>query len=188
MSKLFLFAAPSGAGKTTIVRHLLDRYKNLSFSTSATTRAKRPHETNGEDYYFTSPDEFRKIIEGQGFVEWEEVYDGLFYGTLKKEVERLWEAGKHIVFDIDVKGALNIKKAYPEEAIAIFVKPPSMETLRKRLVARGTEDEANLQKRLARAAEEMSYEDKFDLVLVNDNLREALRLAEQIIEDAIKPA
>lgn len=188
MSKLFLFAAPSGAGKTTIVQHLLSRYEQLSFSTSATTRPKRPHETDGKDYYFISPAEFRALVKEDGFVEWEEVYAGLFYGTLKREVDRLWGAGKHIVFDIDVKGAINIKKAYPEEAIAVFVKPPSLQALQKRLAARGTEDEANLKKRLDRAAEEMSYENRFDIVLVNDHLPDALRAAEQIIEDAIKPA
>lgn len=188
MSKLFLFAAPSGAGKTTIVRHLLDRYEYLSFSTSATTRSRRPHETEGEDYYFISPEQFRALVESEGFVEWEEVYEGLFYGTLKSEVERLWGEGKHIVFDIDVKGAVNIKQAYPEEAVAVFVKPPSLEALRSRLTARGTEDEANLTKRLGRAAEEMTYEDRFDIVLVNDDLQQALRAAEQIIEEAIKEA
>jgi guanylate kinase len=127
-------------------------------------------------------------VESEGFVEWEEVYEGLFYGTLKSEVERLWGKGKHIVFDIDVKGAVNIKEAYPEEAIAVFVKPPSLEALRQRLVARGTEDEANLRKRLDRAAEEMTYEDRFDIVLINDDLQQALRAAEKIIEEAIKEA
>ncbi|MEQ8706677.1 MAG: guanylate kinase [Phaeodactylibacter sp.] len=188
MSKLFLFAAPSGAGKTTIVRHLLNHYEDLSFSISATTRPKRPHETDGKDYYFLAPDTFKTLVKNGGFVEWEEVYEGLFYGTLKREVERLWGEGKHIVFDIDVKGAVNIKQAYPNEAIAIFVKPPSMDALRNRLTARGTEDEANLKKRLDRAEEELSYESRFDIVLVNDNLQEALTAAEQIIEDAIKPA
>ena len=188
MSKLFLFAAPSGAGKTTIVRHLLSRYDRLSFSTSATTRPKRPHETDGKDYYFISPQKFRALVDNEGFVEWEEVYEGLFYGTLKSEVERLWNEGKHIVFDIDVKGAVNIKKAYPEEAIAVFVKPPSLEALRQRLTARGTEDETNLRRRLDKAAEEMTFEDRFDIVLTNDDLQQALRAAEKIIEDAIKEA
>ena len=188
MSKLLLFAAPSGAGKTTIVRHLLNRYENLSFSTSATTRPKRPHETDGKDYYFVDPEQFQALIENDGFVEWEEVYKGLFYGTLKKEVERLWGEGKFIIFDIDVKGAVSIKQAYPDEAVAIFVKPPSLESLRERLTARGTEDETNLAKRLDRAAEEMSYESRFDIVLVNDNLQEALQSAEQLIEDLTKPS
>lgn len=185
MSKLFLFAAPSGAGKTTIVRHLLNRYEQLSFSTSATTRAQRPHETDGKDYYFISAERFKTLVQEGGFVEWEEVYEGLLYGTLKSEIERLWKAGKHIVFDIDVKGALNIKKAYPEQALAIFVKPPSMEALRKRLLARGTEDADNLKKRLGRAAEEMAYEPRFDLVLVNDDLEAALKAGEAIIEHAL---
>jgi guanylate kinase len=160
----------------------------LSFSTSATTRPKRPHETDGKDYYFIAPQQFTELVESEGFVEWEEVYEGLFYGTLKSEVERLWKKGKHIVFDIDVKGAVNIKKAYPKEATAVFVKPPSLEALRQRLVARGTEDESNLRKRLDRAAEEMTYEGRFDIVLINDDLQQALRAAEKIIEDAIKEA
>lgn len=188
MSKLFLFAAPSGAGKTTIVRHLLNRYENLSFSTSATTRSKRPHETDGKDYYFITPEQFRTLVKDNGFVEWEEVYEGLLYGTLKRELDRLWSEGKHIVFDIDVKGAINIKQAYPDEATAVFVKPPSLEALKERLTARGTEDDVNMKKRLDRAAAEMRYESQFDIVLVNDDLQDALRAAEQIIEDAIKSA
>ncbi len=186
MSKLLLFAAPSGAGKTTIVHHLLGHFDNLAFSISATTRPKRPHETEGEDYYFISRERFQELIQEDAFVEWEEVYNGLFYGTLKSEIKRLWAAGKHIIFDIDVKGAMSIKQKYPEESLAIFIKPPSKEALRQRLNARRTEDEKTLDKRMARADEEMKYENKFDRVLVNDVLSEALARAEQIVEQFTK--
>jgi len=186
MSKLLLFAAPSGAGKTTIVHHLLEKYDELAFSVSATTRERRPHEVDGEDYYFLSRERFQELIRQDGFVEWEEVYSGLFYGTLRSELQRLWSEGKHIVFDIDVKGALNIKKAYPNETLAIFVKPPSLEALSNRLRQRGTEDEANLKKRMDRAAAELAYESKFDRVLINDELDKALSDAEAIIENVLQ--
>ena len=185
MSKLLLFAAPSGAGKTTIVHHLLEKYDELAFSISATTRLRRPHEVEGKDYYFISPEQFRELIAQDAFVEWEEVYQGLFYGTLKREIERLWAEGKQILFDIDVKGALNIKRQYPEQALAIFVQPPSVDALRERLVGRSTENEATLRKRLGRAEAEMAYKSKFDRVLVNDILEEALQQAEQIVEQFI---
>lgn len=188
MSKLLVFAAPSGAGKTTIVRHLLKKYSELAFSVSATTRPPRAHEVEGRDYYFISPEKFRELLAQGAFVEWEEVYEGLFYGTLKREVERLWAAGRHIIFDIDVKGALNIKRLYPRETLAVFVRPPSVEALRKRLLGRSTEDEATLKKRLGKAEEEMASEDKFDLVLVNDSLEEALKKAEQIVGQFIHQA
>ncbi len=182
MSKLFLFAAPSGAGKTTIVRHLLSKYNQLSFSISATTRPRRPHEVDGKDYYFISSDRFRELIQQEAFVEWEEVYEGLYYGTLRSEVGRLWADGKHILFDIDVKGALNIKAAFPEEAVSIFVRPPSIDALAERLKARGTEDEASFRKRISRATDELAYENQFDLTLINDRLPIALSEAEQLIE------
>ncbi|MCB9275178.1 MAG: guanylate kinase [Lewinellaceae bacterium] len=185
MSKLLLFAAPSGAGKTTIVRHLLKTYSELAFSVSATTRPPRPHEVDGKDYYFISPEKFRELVAQDAFVEWEEVYEGLYYGTLKAEVERLWKAGKFIIFDIDVKGALNIKRLYQDKALAVFVRPPSIQALRQRLQGRSTEDEATLRKRMARAEHEMAYEDRFDLALVNDSLEEALKKAEQIVEQFI---
>lgn len=186
MSKLLLFAAPSGAGKTTIVHHLLEKYDELSFSVSATTRKRRPHEAEGEDYYFLPGERFQQLIREDGFVEWEEVYPGLFYGTLRSELKRLWALGKHIVFDIDVKGALSIKKAHPNETLAVFVKPPSLEALEHRLRMRGTEDEANLKKRLDRAAAELEYQPHFDRVLVNDDLQKALTEAEAIIEKVLR--
>lgn len=181
MSKLLIFAAPSGAGKTTIVQHLLKEFESLSFSTSATTRAQRNYEKEGIHYYFISAQEFKNLIQQEAFVEWEEVYENQFYGTLKSEVERLWAEGKNIIFDIDVKGALNIKKCYPENSLAVFIKTLSPEILFQRLRRRNTESEESLKKRINKAKEELSFENKFDAVLVNDNLETTLREAEEIV-------
>ncbi len=181
MSKLLILTAPSGAGKTTVVRHLLKTRNDLAFSISATTRAMRPHETEGKDYYFISPEKFRDLIAKDEFVEWEEVYTNQFYGTLKDEINRLWGMGKHIIFDIDVKGALNLKRIFPDNSLAIFVKPPSKEILFERLRQRKTETEESLKKRLARAEEELSYQNKFDHILVNDVLERALKEAEEVV-------
>lgn len=183
MGKLLIFAAPSGAGKTTIVRHLLRRFDNLAFSISATTRPKRSYEVAGADYYFLSSEEFDRLVKENAFVEWEEVYEGLYYGTLRSEIQRLWADGKHIIFDIDVKGAMNIKKAFPDESLAVFVKPPSLEDLIERLRLRQTESEESFKKRVARMTEEMTYQNKFDVVLVNDVLEVALEEAERITRD-----
>jgi guanylate kinase len=177
---MLIFTAPSGAGKTTIVRHLLDTFPELSFSISATTRRRRPHELDGYDYHFITKDDFVKKIDTGGFVEWEEVYENLYYGTLHSEVDRLWDAGRHIIFDIEVKGATNIKKAYPEESLVVFVKPPNEEVLFSRLRERNTESADSLAKRIARAAEELTYENNFDYVLLNDDLDTALAEAEQV--------
>lgn len=180
MSKLLIFTAPSGAGKTTIVRHLLARFPTLAFSVSATTRPRRAYEEDGKDYYFLTTEDFsQKVAEG-AFVEWEEVYEGLRYGTLHSEIERLWADGKDIVFDIEVKGATNLKNAYPDAAMVVFVKPPDAEALFARLRARNTETEDSLAKRIARAAEELTYENSFDYVLLNDDLSQALAEAEQL--------
>ncbi len=181
MSKLILVAAPSGAGKTTIVNHLLDTFDSLSFSVSAATRKKRKYEIDGVNYYFISPELFREKEKNGEFVEWEEVYDNQFYGTLRSEIERLWAKGKNIIFDIDVKGALNIKKQYPKEALTIFVKPPSKEILINRLINRNTENEESLRKRIARVKEELTFEDKFEKVVVNDKLKDAFKQAEEIV-------
>lgn len=181
MSKLIIFTAPSGAGKTTIVRHLLQQLPDLAFSVSATTRNKRPHEIEGRDYYFLSREEFRQRVADNDFVEWEEVYEDLLYGTLRSEVERLWALGKHIIFDIDVKGATHLKQAYPDCSLAVFVKPPSREVLFDRLRTRETESDESLRKRMARAAEELTYENTFDEVLVNDDLSEAFAQAEEMV-------
>lgn len=186
MGKLIVITAPSGAGKTTIVRHLIKTFDFLGFSISATTREKRKHEEDGKDYYFMSVEEFKKMRRRRKFLEWEEVYDNQYYGTLKSEVERIWKEGKHIIFDVDVKGAKDIKKAYPDETLAIFVKPPSVEELFERLRNRKTETEASLKKRFARSKRELKYEKKFDKVLVNDDLEIALQEAEEMVINFIK--
>jgi len=180
--KLFIFTAPSGAGKTTIVRHLLKSYDFLGFSVSATTRAKREYEIHGKDYYFLTPEEFRTGVDNDEFIEWEEVYEDQYYGTLKSEVNRVWDTGKHIVFDIEVKGATNIKNLYGDKCQAIFIKPPSLEVLIERLTNRKTESDASLKKRIARAKREMTYQDTFDAILVNDLLQVALKEAEFMVE------
>ncbi len=186
MSKLLIFTAPSGAGKTTIVKHLLARYDNLVFSVSATTRDKRPYEVEGRDYYFIPPSRFRQMADEGAFVEWEEVYPDMFYGTLRREVERIWASGRHIIFDIDVKGAVSLKQAYPDVSLAIFVKPPSLDILEKRLRERATENESSFQKRWQRVKEEMAYENRFDHVLVNDQLDQTFAVARQLVEAFLK--
>ena len=183
MNKLLIFTAPSGAGKTTIVRHLLQNFEQLAFSISATTRSSRVGETDGEDYYFISSEAFKEKIADSSFLEWEEVYEDKFYGTLKAEVERLWNLGKCVVFDIDVKGAKNIKATFPEETLAVFVKPPSFQALVDRLEARRTEDEQSFSSRIQKAKEELLYQNNFDTVLVNDVLSETLAKAEELTKD-----
>lgn len=186
--KMILFTAPSGAGKTTIVRHLLKTFPDkLAFSVSAATRERRPHEQHGVDYYFLSPEEFRAHITEGKLLEWEEVYENQYYGTLLSEIERLWQAGKCVLFDIDVKGATNIKLAFPAKSLAVFVKPPSPDILFERLRSRATENDASLQRRIARATEELTYERTFDYVLLNDDLDTALAEAEQLVRDFLEP-
>ena len=182
--KMFIFTAPSGAGKTTIVRHLLKNYDFLDFSVSATTREKRDYEIDGIDYYFLTREEFERRVDCDEFIEWEEVYEDR-YGTLKSEVERVWESGKHIVFDIEVKGATNIKKLYGDKCMAIFIKPPSVEILIKRLKNRNTESASSLKKRIARVKREMTYQNSFDAILVNDLLDVAFKEAEFFVETFI---
>lgn len=179
MNKLLIFTAPSGAGKTTIVKYLLAKFPNLAFSVSATNRSRREHEIDGKDYYFLSTDEFLRRHQAGEFLEFEEVYEQQYYGTLYRELERLWALGKVVVFDVDVKGATNIKKAYPNQSLAVFVKPPSKETLLERLQLRRTETPESLHKRIARATEELAYETTFDTVVVNDVLENALQDAER---------
>jgi len=181
--KMLVFTAPSGAGKTTIVRHLLKSYEKLDFSVSATNRKKREKEIEGRDYYFLDTAAFKSKIADEEFVEWEEVYDNQFYGTLKSEIDRLWALGKHIVFDIDVRGATNIKKLYQDQCLAIFIKPPSINVLINRLKKRDTETVESLNKRITRVKREMLYEQTFDKVLVNDLLEVSLKEAELIVED-----
>ena len=185
--KLIVFSAPSGSGKTTIVRHLLEQSKlPLAFSISATTRAPRGNEKNGVDYYFLSKEEFEQKIREGAFLEYEEVYPGLFYGTLKSEIERLWASGKAVLFDIDVMGGLTIKKTYPEKTLTVFVKPPSVEALEQRLRNRNTDSEETLQVRLAKSASELEKASAFDEILINDKLEDALRLAETLVIHFLK--
>jgi len=185
--KLIIFSAPSGAGKTTIVRYLLQKDLNLEFSISATSRGKRHTETNGKDYYFLTPEEFRNKIDNNEFLEWEEVYEGTFYGTLKSEVERIREEGKNVIFDVDVIGGCNIKKFYGEEALAVFVQPPSVKELRNRLISRSTDSPEVIEKRVAKAEYELTFASQFDKIIVNEHLEIALNLAESFIRDFISP-
>ncbi|WP_207432925.1 guanylate kinase [Sabulibacter ruber] len=184
--KIIIFSAPSGAGKTTIVRHLVNVIPELSFSISACTRDRRGRsEINGKDYYFITPEEFREKIAQDAFVEWEEVYEGAFYGTLKSEIERIWSEGKHAILDVDVKGGLSVKNFYKDRALSIFVKPPSIEELSKRLVARNTDSASSISSRVFKAKFELSFEDQFDEVIVNENLEEAFARAEKLVRDFI---
>ncbi len=183
--KLIIFSAPSGAGKTTIVRHLLNQNLNLEFSISATSRGMRHTETNGKDYYFLSPEEFKAKIQNDEFLEWEEVYAGTFYGTLKSEVDRIRNNGQNVIFDVDVVGGCNIKKYYGDEALAIFVQPPSVEELRARLISRSTDAPEVIEKRVAKAEYELTFADKFDVVITNDQLENALVQAERVIREFI---
>ncbi|TBN03213.1 guanylate kinase [Hyunsoonleella flava] len=184
--KLIVFSAPSGSGKTTIVRHLLDiEDLNLEFSISATSRDKRGTEIDGKDYYFLSAKEFKTKIKNNEFLEWEEVYRDNFYGTLKTEVERIWAEGKNVIFDIDVSGGLRIKRKFPEETLAVFVKPPSIDELKIRLKKRKTENEDKINMRVAKASAELATAPLFDTIIVNDNLESALKEAEEKVSKFI---
>ena len=189
MGKAILFSAPSGCGKTTIIKELMAsapkgsfRLSNLSFSISATSRAPRGEEVDGKDYYFLSHEDFKARVERDEFLEWEEVYSGTCYGTLKSEVERIWNEGKVIVFDVDVNGGKNIKRYFGKDALSIFVMPPSVEVLEQRLRSRGTDSEEAIVKRLARSAEELKQAPQFDVTIVNDDLRRAVEETRNVIE------
>ncbi|WP_420149326.1 guanylate kinase [Spirosoma sp.] len=185
--KLIIFSAPSGSGKTTIVKHLLAENNNLGFSISACTRDRRGRsEENGKDYYFLTPEEFKQKIDSNEFVEWEEVYTGAFYGTLKSEIERVWANGKHVLFDVDVQGGLKLKNYYGDKALAVFVKVPDEETLRQRLIGRGSETEESLSRRLFKVHFEMSFQDRFDVILMNDDLETSLQKAQKLVDDFLK--
>lgn len=184
--KAVIFCAPSGSGKTTVVKHLLSIDKRLEFSVSACTRKQRANEMHGKDYYFLTTEDFKARIANNEFLEYEEVYGGNFYGTLKSEIDRIWALGKAVIFDVDVEGGLNIKKYFGAQALAVFVKPPSIEVLEQRLRYRSTETEETLKMRVDKAIHELAYESKFECVLVNENLDAALQEAEQLINDFLK--
>ncbi len=184
--KCIILSAPSGAGKTTIVRFLLSKFDDLSFSVSATSRARRSYEADGLHYYFISADDFRKKIEQNAFLEWEEVYTDQYYGTLKSEMKRIWNAGKHVIFDVDVVGGSNLKTYFGDKALAIFVKPPSIDVLEDRLRKRSTETEESLRSRLSKAAHEMTYTDRFDKILINDNLDKACAEACGMVQEFLE--
>ncbi|ANH83597.1 guanylate kinase [Niabella ginsenosidivorans] len=180
--KIIILTAPSGAGKTSITRYLLSRIPQLSFSISAATRKAREGEVNGRDYYFISPEEFQKKIKNNEFVEWEMVYEGKYYGTLKSELDRLWKLHQYPLLDIDVKGAIHVQQQYPRESLSIFIEPPSVKELRRRLISRGSESEESLQTRLNKAEYELSFMNHFNKVVVNDDLEEACTEAEGIVK------
>lgn len=182
VGKLIIVTAPSGAGKTTIVHHLLDHFDQLDFSVSATTRPKRVHELEGKDYYFISLEQFQQFIAQDAFVEYQMVYQDQYYGTLRSELTRIWDRGHHIVFDIDVRGAINMKKMFEEQALAIFIRPPSFEVLKQRLLNRKTETPESIQKRIQKAENELKFEYLFDYVIVNDDLETACKEAEMVIQ------
>lgn len=184
--KLIIFSAPSGSGKTTIVRYLLEQPElNLAFSVSATSRTRRGKEKQGEHYYFMNVSEFKKHIKNDDFLEWEEVYRDNFYGTLKSEVERLWAEGKNVIFDIDVVGGLRIKKKYPKETLAVFVKPPSVDELKIRLKKRSTESDNKINMRIAKASVELATAPQFDKIIKNYDLDTALKEAHQLVADFV---
>ncbi len=183
-NRVLIFSAPSGSGKSTIVNHILGIYRDtMEFSVSATSRAPRGTERDGKEYHFVTPARFRELIADGSFVEYEEVYEDHFYGTLKSEVERIWAAGHVIIFDVDVKGGVNLKRYFGDKALSIFVKAPSVEVLRQRLVKRGTDTPGAIEERVAKAAEEMTYAPEFDYVLVNDDLKTAFAEVEKVVED-----
>jgi guanylate kinase len=184
--KCIILCAPSGAGKTSITKYLLQQDLALEFSISACNREKRGDEINGVDYHFLSTESFKSKIENDEFAEWEEVYKDNYYGTLKTEINRIWDSGKNVIFDVDVEGGLSLTKHFGEKALAIFIKPPSVEALEKRLRSRGTENEEKIQKRLAKAEKELDYSKWFDYIIVNDNLEEAQLEAFSLVKSFLK--
>lgn len=184
--KCIIVSAPSGAGKTTLVRHLLGRDLGLDFSISATSRPKRDHERDGLDYFFLTADEFRKRIAAEEFIEWEEVYSGRFYGTLRSEIERIWGLGKHPIFDVDVVGGLRLKEIFGDQALSLFVSPPTIATLEQRLLLRGTETPETLRMRVDKAAHELTFTVHYDTVVVNDDMREACDQAYEAVRSFLQ--
>lgn len=184
--KLVIISAPSGAGKSTIIRHLLDSGINLEFSVSATTRAPRGTEKDGKDYYFFTVEEFKKGIDDECFIEWEEVYRDQFYGTMKSEIKRIWDKGNHVLFDVDVKGGINLKNIFKQEAVSIFIMPPSVNELERRLLQRGTDDRQKIKMRVAKAEQEIKQSDQFDNIVINSNLEQAKKEVYNIVSGFIK--
>lgn len=184
--KVIIVSAPSGAGKTSIVRHLLEEVPELKFSISATTRHKRDYEEDGKDYYFITPENFKERLANDEFLEWQEVYDNQYYGSLKCEVERIWNNGQTVIFDVDVLGGLNIKKFYGENALAVFIEPPTIEELVNRLKKRGTETEESLKKRVDKAEYEMSFANQFDRIVLNDDLKTAQQEMIDLVRDFLE--
>ena len=185
MGKLIVISAQSGAGKTSIVHHLLKNMNELSFSVSACSREKRENETHGKDYYFLGVEGFQNKIKEDAFLEWEQVYENQYYGTLKSEIERIWSEGKTVIFDVDVIGGLNIKKQYPKECLSLFIMPPSVDVLRERLSGRGSESEEKLEMRLAKAEQEISKNQEFDKVILNDDFGIACEETMEVITNFI---
>ena len=185
-NKLIIITAPSGAGKTSITKHLMNQFPQLAFSVSAATRQPRGTEKNGVDYYFISMDDFKQKIQEDEFIEWEMVYEGKYYGTLRSEIQRLWQNNKIPILDIDVKGAIHVQQQYPQTSLSLFIQPPSVDELRKRLMSRGTETEASIQARVNKAAYELSFKDQFNKIIVNDDLQKACAEAEKIAGEFIK--
>lgn len=185
MNKVIIFSAPSGSGKTTLVKHSLEVFNQLQFSISCTTRQPRGSEVHAVDYHFLSPDEFRQKIAEDAFVEFEEVYTDKYYGTLKSEVEKIWSQGKVVIFDVDVKGGVSLKKYFGEKALSIFIEPPSIEELERRLISRNTDDAETIRTRVAKAEEEMSYAKEFDKIVINSDLDIAKREIESLIKNFI---
>lgn len=186
MNKVIIFSAPSGSGKTTLIKHCLEKITDLEFSISATTREIRDNEIDGKDYYFLTPNEFKKKITENAFVEYEEVYRDKFYGTLKSEIERIWNNKKLVIFDVDAVGGVNLKKIFGEQALSIFITPPSIEELEKRLIARNTDSIENIKIRVNKAQEELKYQNLFDQVLINDDLETVKKQIENIISNFIQ--
>ena len=186
MNKVIIFSAPSGSGKTTLVKHCLQKFPQLQFSVSATTRALRGEEIHGKDYFFLSVEEFKKLISEDAFVEFEEVYTDKFYGTLKSEVERTWSEGKVVIFDVDVVGGVNLKKIFGEKSLSIFIAPPSIDELERRLISRATDDLETIKTRVAKAKHEMAYAEEFDEIVINDDLETSKKEIERLVEKFIE--
>jgi len=184
--KIIIITAPSGAGKTSITRHLLAKYPGLAFSVSAATREMRSYEVDGKDYYFLSPEDFKRRIQLNEFIEWEMVYEGKYYGTLRQELQRIWDNDQVPLLDIDVKGAIHVQQQFPQTSLTIFIEPPSVDELRRRLESRGTETEETLQARVNKASYEISFKEQFNRVIVNDHLEQACRQADGIIEEFLE--